>query len=186
MNKKYKTILADPPWLFEKGYWDRSQSKPDSHYPCMKTKDICDMVYDLRSFMDNPSHLYLWTPSRHLMDGDAIEVCKAWGYEPMNIITWCKPQISLGYYFRNSSEHLIFAIRGKGLQTKDRTQGTWFETDRLKHSQKPDDFYEIIEKMSFPPYLELFARRRRIGWTSLGFEIDGVDIRETLNRIAQS
>ena len=170
--KKYQIIYADPPWLFEKGYWDRSQSKPDSHYPCMKTKDICDLGISLRSYIADTSHLYLWTTSRHLMDGDAVEVCKAWGYEPMNIITWCKPQISLGYYFRNNSEHLIFAIRGKGLQTRDRTQGTWLIADRLKHSQKPDIFYELIEKMSYEPRLELFARNKRDGWDCFGNEVE--------------
>jgi len=170
--KKYKTIYADPPWLFKKGYWDRSQSKPDSHYPCLKTVDICNMGIALRHYIDNPSHLYLWTTSRHLMDGDAVDVCNAWGYEPMNIITWCKPQISLGYYFRNSSEHLIFAIRGKGLQTKDRTQGTWLIDDRLKHSQKPDAFYELIEKMSYEPRLELFARNKHDGWDCWGNEVE--------------
>ncbi len=170
--KKYQIIYADPPWLFEKGYWDRSQSKPDSHYSCMKTTDICNMGIDLRQYIETPSHLYLWTTSRHLMDGDAVRVCKAWGYKPMNIITWCKPQISLGYYFRNSSEHLIFAIRGRGLQTKDRSQATWEVADRLKHSQKPDVFYEIIEKMSYEPRLELFARQKREGWDCWGNEVE--------------
>jgi len=90
----------------------------------------------------------------------------------MNIITWCKPQLSLGYYFRNNTEHLIFAIRGKGLQTKDRSQATWEIADRLKHSQKPDIFYQIIEKMSYPPYLELFARNKREGWDCWGNEVE--------------
>jgi N6-adenosine-specific RNA methylase IME4 len=138
----------------------------------MTLGEICNLGIDLVSFVANPAHLYLWIPNHHLIRGIGEKVCEAWGFRPITLVTWCKPQIGVGYYFRNNTEHLIFAIRGTGLQTKDRTQATWEKADRLKHSQKPDIFYEIIEKMSYPPYLELFARSRREGWDCWGNEVE--------------
>ena len=171
--KKYQIIYADPPWQYPKGsLWDRPQSKPESHYNTMTLTDICNLGIDLIPYVANPAHLYLWIPNHHLIRGMGEKVCEAWGFRPITLITWCKPQIGVGYYFRNNTEHLIFAIRGKGLQTKDRSQATWEIADRLKHSQKPDVFYEIIEKMSFEPRLELFARQRREGWDCWGNEVE--------------
>ena len=168
-NKKYNIIYADPPWKFEKGFWDRSKSNPSSHYNTMDIDTICDLpISDIR---DVNCHLYLWTTSRHLMDGDAIRVVKSWGFDPMNIITWCKPQISLGYYFRNSTEHLVFAKCGK-FHTLDRKQGTYFISDRLKHSQKPDIVRDMIIKCSGNlPRIELFARKQTSGWDAWGDEV---------------
>jgi hypothetical protein len=44
------------------------------------------------------------------------------------------------------------------------------------HSQKPDEFYRIIERLYDGPYLELFARRARAGWTSFGNELLDEDV----------
>ena len=169
-DKKYQIIYADPPWRFEKGFWDRSKSNPTSHYDTMSIPDICALPIGTIS-ADN-SHLYMWTTSRHLMDGDAVKVIKSWGFTPMNIITWCKPQISLGYYFRNSTEHLLFAKKGK-LHTLDRVQGTYKVSDRLKHSQKPQYFRDTIVRCSGNlSRIELFARQRTPGWDVWGNEVD--------------
>lgn len=168
-NKKYSIIYADPPWEFKEGFWDRSKSNPSSHYPIMTTEEICNLP--VTNISEDNCHLYLWTTSRHLLNGDAVKVCKIWGFEPMNIITWCKPQISLGYYFRNSSEHLLFAKRGK-FHTLDRTQGTWFISNRLKHSQKPPEIRNLIVKCSGDlPRIELFARERIENWDVWGNQV---------------
>jgi N6-adenosine-specific RNA methylase IME4 len=80
----YQIVYADPPWQFTKGFWDRSASRPESHYATMTTEDICNL--DIPSIVDTNCHLYLWTTSRHLMDGDAIKVCKSWGFNPKDKI----------------------------------------------------------------------------------------------------
>jgi len=168
-NKKYQIIYADPPWHFKTGFWDRQKSKPEAHYDTMSIEEICSLP--VKQLTEKNCHLYLWTTSRHLMDGDAIKVCKEWGFRPMNIITWCKPQISLGYYFRNSSEHLIFGVKGK-FHTRDRKQSTWFISNRLKHSQKPPEIRDLIVRCSGDlPRIELFARQKTKGWDVWGNEI---------------
>ena len=174
---KYKTILADPPWSFKQwgGRWDRPQSKPDAHYSCMKTDEICNLQIDgerITKVINSNAHLYLWTTTRHLIEGDVIRVCVAWGFKPITILTWCKPQMSLGYYFRQATEHIIFGVKGKNIPTKQMNEKTWFIADRKGHSTKPELAFDIIERMSYPPRLELFGRCEREGWDVWGNQVE--------------
>jgi N6-adenosine-specific RNA methylase IME4 len=40
-----------------------------------------------------------------------------------------------------------------------------------EHSHKPEEQFAVIERISNPPYLELFARRPREGWDIWGDEV---------------
>lgn len=56
-----------------------------------------------------------------------------------------------------------------------------FSTRKREHSRKPDEIYDLIEACSPGPYLELFARFRRGGWSQWGNE----DVEEnTANGVA--
>jgi N6-adenosine-specific RNA methylase IME4 len=168
-NKKYKIIYADPPWEYKEGLWERPMSKAKSHYSLMPIQDICSLP--IKNLADENAHLYLWIPSQQLGNGYAKLVCEAWGFRIMNIITWVKPQISLGYYFRNNTEHLIFGVKGK-FRTLDRKQGTNFIFNRGKHSEKPKEVRDLIIKWSGNvPRIELFARQKVEGWDAWGDEI---------------
>ncbi len=170
MIKKYQIIYADPPWTFIDSFWDRSQSNPSAHYNTMTLEQIKNLP--VLNIADDNCHLYLWTTSRHLMNGESIAVLKTWGFDPMNIITWVKPQISLGYYFRNSTEHLLFGVRGR-LHTIDRKQPTHIIANRETHSRKPLAFADMIVRCSGDlPRIELFARRKAMGWDCWGNEVE--------------
>lgn len=121
------------------------------------------------------AHLYLWAPNAFLHD--AWEVAEAWGFVPKTILTWVKTKkvdapyqmpddirIGMGRSFRNCTEHVIVAMRGKLDYLRKDVPGVFF-APRGAHSEKPDIFYDIVESMSPSPYLELFAGRERPGWT---------------------
>jgi hypothetical protein len=80
----------------------------------------------------------------------------------------------VGFYFRNVTELILFGVRGKNIRTlaPGRRQVNLLATRKQEHSRKPDEQYAIIEACSEGPYLELFARGRREGWTSWGAEAD--------------
>lgn len=170
-NKKYKTIYADPPW------WESGGGKikrgADAHYPLMKTKDICALP--VKNLIDEEGcHLYLWATNNHLQD--AFEVMKAWGFEYITMITWNKDKMGLGQYFRGMTEHCLFGVTKKRLPYKidengKRCQGvTSFYAERGKHSQKPKEMREMIEKVSYMPSIELFARETVNNWDCWGNE----------------
>lgn len=76
-----------------------------------------------------------------------------------------------GYYFRGATEHCLFGVKGSlKLQVKEALPTAWL-WPRLPHSVKPDAFYDFVERVSPGPYLELFARRNRLGWETWGNEV---------------
>ncbi len=158
----YRTIVADPPWtpadstrstyLTRKGY-------PQRFYATMSLSAICDLS------LPAAEHLWLWALPRHMDWG--WTVCRAWGYEPITCLTWCKPGLGVGR-FQTNTEHVLLARRGSSPFAM--TGGTWFRWPRRRHSEKPAAFYDLVEQVSPGPYLELFARRQRLGWDTWGNE----------------
>ena len=127
----------------------------------------------MHDLAEDNAHLYLWTTNNFLRD--ALEVMDAWGFRYVTMITWMKDRIGLGQYFRGLTEHCLFGIRGK-LPYKvidgKRQQGkTGFFEEKREHSRKPVQMREMIEKVSYPPFIELFARERFDGWDAWGNEI---------------
>lgn len=118
------------------------------------------------------SHLWLWVTNATLREG--YDVAEAWGYTVRQQLTWIKFRLGLGAYLRNSTEHLLFATRGKA-PVNFRSQPTWINAPVQEHSRKPQEQYAIIERISDGPFLELFARRRpssSAAWSVWGDEID--------------
>lgn len=170
-SKKYKTILADPPWdINQRGR--NSTRSAERHYNLMPLEQIKSMpVTDL---CEENAHLYLWIPNGLLQEG--LDVIKAWDFTFRSPIYWIKPRLGLGNYVRNASETLLFATRGKA-PVKFHAQPNWLFAPQQEHSHKPEEQFAIIERLSDGPYLELFARRRQPGWDCWGFEApDGSDI----------
>jgi len=123
------------------------------------------------------AHLYLWTPARYVLDGTACAVAQAWDFRPAQLLTWCKTPMGIGFggAYCNTTEFVIFCRRGK-LKHQAREDSTWwkwprpYEGGHIAHSAKPEAFLDMVMAVSPPPYLELFARRQRLGWASWGNE----------------
>lgn len=168
-SKIYKTILADPPWS-EYGA-GRIKRGADRHYKLMSVKEI--MAFPVRHFFGDNAHLYLWVTNNYLPAG--LKVMEAWGFIYKTTVTWGKPSIGLGQYFRGQTEHCFFGVRGnlpyKIINGKRQQGSTLILAPRHKHSQKPEEMRRMIERVSYPPFLELFARRSCPGWDVMGDEV---------------
>jgi len=173
----YKTILADPPWQFQNRTGKVApEHKRLTRYPTLSLKEIKEIPVSLVA--SEQSHLYLWVPNALLKEG--LEVMSAWGFEYKTNIIWHKVRQDgepdgrgVGFYFRNTTEIILFGIRGK-LRTlaPGRSQVNILKTRKREHSRKPDELYGIIEACSPGPYLELFARGQRKGWDQWGNEAE--------------
>jgi N6-adenosine-specific RNA methylase IME4 len=158
----FRTIVADPPWQYAN---KATRGAAEDHYPTMALPDLCDLEVEERAA--DEAHLYLWTTNGFLRE--AFGVMDAWGFAYKTTLVWVKPQIGMGNYFRSSTEYVLFGVRG-GLRTLDCNQRNWFEAPRTQHSAKPDLFFDLVERVSPQPWLEMFARRRRLGWDVWGNE----------------
>ncbi len=177
-GRKFKTILADPPWQFQNRTGKIApEHKRLSRYGTMTLADI--KALPVADAAAETSHLYLWVPNALLPEG--LAVLQAWGFNYKSNIVWQKVRKDggpdgrgVGFYFRNVTELLLFGVRGKSARTLQpgRTQVNIMSTRKREHSRKPDEQYPIIQACSPGPYLELFARGERPEWAIWGDQAD--------------
>ena len=133
-------------------------------------------------------YLFLWTTGPFLAEG--FTLLDAWGFRYATTVVWLKKTkagntpYGAGYWYRGAAE-MILVARRPGIPSVRTHQRNVFEAERLDHSTKPESFQTHVEACYPGPYLELFARRARPGWTCLGDECegDGGDIRATLRSV---
>lgn len=174
----YGTILADPPWQFQNRTGKMApEHRRLSRYGTLTLDDI--MALPIADLAAPRSHLYLWVPNALLPEG--LAVMKAWGFAYKSNIIWHKIRKDggpdgrgVGFYFRNTTEILLFGVRGKDVRTlpPGRRQVNIIKTMKREHSRKPDEMFDLIESCSWGPRLELFARGPREGWTVWGDQSD--------------
>lgn len=186
-DKKYHTIVADPPWQTMAGplrrgvgwKWkfdgEADETSQPLDYASMTVEQIAALpVADLAA---EDASLYLWTTNGYVEQ--AYGVARAWGFKPSTLLTWAKAPMGhgLGGAFGITSEYVLYARRGSPLER--RMSGTWFQWKRHyingkpSHSSKPDAFYDLVEQVNDGPYVDLFARRHRLGWDVWGDQSAG-------------
>lgn len=163
-GRKFRCIYADPPWRYDN---QATRASTDNHYATMSVQDI--KALPVGDLCDIQAHLHLWTTNAFLFK--CREILDAWGFEYKSVFLWVKPQMGIGNYWRVSHEFLVLGVKG-GLEFQDRSQMSWLQAPRTRHSSKPEEVRAIIEKVSPGPYLELFGRKMREGWVTWGNEIE--------------
>jgi N6-adenosine-specific RNA methylase IME4 len=181
----YRTLVVDPPWQMMAGpnkFAVTREGKPNiGHdprtrpmaYPTMTLDEIKALPVD--DLAEPEAHLYLWTTSAYV--DAAYDVVRAWGFRPGQLLTWCKTPrgLGLGGAFVSTTEFVLCGRRGS-LPNTARVDTSWWNWTRPEsktgpmHSRKPEAFLDLVEQVSPGPYLELFARRQRLGWDTWGNE----------------
>ena len=173
-GRRFATVMADPPWRFTNRTGKVApEHRRLSRYDTLSLDDICALP--VADHLETRAHCYLWVPNALLPDG--LRVLAAWGFEYKSNIVWHKVRKDggsdgrgVGFYFRNVTEIVLFGTRGKNARTlaPGRRQVNLMATRKREHSRKPDEQYDIIQSCSWGPYLELFGRGVREGWTIWG------------------
>lgn len=163
-GQQYGTIYADPPWRYGN---QATRAATDDHYQTMTIAELCDMP--VSSLAAKDAHLLLWTTNGFLRQ--AFEVIDAWGFEYRSTFVWVKPQMGIGNYWRVSHEFLLLGIRGNAKRFNTRNEMSWKSVRRGRHSAKPHEFREMVERNSPGPYLELFGRTTQPGWVIYGNQV---------------
>jgi N6-adenosine-specific RNA methylase IME4 len=178
-TKQYKTILVDPPWHYNT--WGVGSSKSTFNkkynetpvpipYKTMSLQEISDLP--ISSISSENCDLYLWATQKYLPS--AFKILEDWRFKYCQILTWCKTPMGIGQggLYCPTTEFLLLGRKGKMPVEKQRIDTTWWNMKRTNHhSQKPEQFQDIIETVSDEPRIELFARRKRSGWDVWGDEV---------------
>lgn len=177
-GRRFGTILADPPWQFQNRTGKVApEHKRLSRYETLTQREIESLPVEALAL--DTAHLYLWVPNALLLEG--LKVMEAWGFTYKTNIVWHKVRKDggpdgrgVGFYFRNVTELVLFGVRGKNARTlaPGRRQVNMIKTRKREHSRKPDELYGVIEACSPGPFVELFARGPRPGWSNWGNQSD--------------
>jgi N6-adenosine-specific RNA methylase IME4 len=167
-DRKYPIIYADPPWRYEHLPFGPS-SVCENFYPTMALEDICALpIADLATA---DAVLFLWAPAPLVFQ--AGSVLDAWGFRYRTNLVWTKDRPGLGFWTRQQHELLLVATFGDPpTPSPHSVPASVINAPRREHSRKPEEAYELIERM-YPelPKIELFARSTREGWDAWGNEI---------------
>ncbi len=168
----FTTITADPPWSFDDSLPGGTRGA-DKQYKTMSWTEIAR--FPLPSLAKD-CRLFLWVPSA-LLD-EALSVMEIWGFQFKTTMVWDKrtaknnePWFGMGRVVRGSHELVLVGERGKP-ERKSKSVRSLFQGVVGKHSEKPEEFYRLVEELSPGPYMELFGRRQREGWTVEGDEVE--------------
>lgn len=177
LMSRYACILADPPWEFRDVGTRLAPSHEGRHYEVLSLRELVACGALVNNLSARDAFLWLWAPNALVIDGSARAVCRAWGFEPKQLIPWLKvdsagkPRMGGGHYTRVCTEMLVLARRGRATVTNRSTPGVIL-AERGRHSAKPDESYALIERLCEGPRLELYARRRYSEeWTAWGNEV---------------
>ena len=198
--KKYQIIYCDPPWRFtglgSKGIRSGKMrtDKPKLHrtikleekYSTMSVEEL--KLLPISDLADKDCVLFLWTTDAHLPY--AIEIMKSWGFDYATIgFTWLKKTNTgkqvcyYGYWTLKGVEICLIGRKGKP-KVKNHKIRQIVEAKRREHSRKPDEVRNnIVKLLGDLPRIELFAREKTEGWDAIGNEINGQDIRKTIENM---
>lgn len=178
----FDIIVCDPPWEYGSNMFDaakRQTSSAETKYLTTNPKDFHTLP--LKDICSENCLLFMWVTGPQLQAG--MNLMDAWGFKYVQTpFVWHKEATCPGSYTNTSCEFVLLGKRGK---IPERQGGARNERQLLvkkrshKHSEKPEEIQDAIERM-FPNAnkLELFARRHRGGWTCTGNELDGLDVFE--------
>jgi N6-adenosine-specific RNA methylase IME4 len=175
----FLTLLIDPPLEFD---WLSVTARKTPGYATMTPEEL--LALPVPQWAAQQCHLYLCSPNN--FKPLCHRLVEHWGFAYKSTLTWKKPRWGQGQYFRNQTEHVLFAVKGE-LRTRSDSISTIFEGDLppgALHSEKPEALYQIIRTASYPPYGEAFQRRTRPDFVNLFdpiSEVPPADLWETLD-----
>lgn len=181
----FGAALVDPAWPFRTFDGDTSvPTQAADPYETMPLEDM--MALPVASEMAQDAALFMWTVDAHLED--AIALAKAWGFEFKTVaFIWLKMarnpdqvgmfpgppefRLGMGYWTRKQGELCLLFTRGSPKRLSKGVRQV-IASPRREHSRKPEEQYERVEALVGGPYLEMFARTSRPGWTAWGNEVE--------------
>jgi len=185
--KKYQIIYADPPWSYR---GEMMNSSITDHYGVLSIENIKNLP--VSKITSENSILFLWVTLPKL--NEFMRVVESWEFEyKTTAFVWVKRNrisdsffMGLGRWTRANPEICILATKGQiSRQNKGIRQLQVHKIER--HSKKPDIFRDlIVDLIGDLPHIELFAREKTEGWDSIGYEINGKDIRQELEELCSN
>lgn len=177
LEPPYSTIVADPPWRYRSSHvaprTAHDSTAAEHHYSTMTNSELAGLP--VKGLAADNAHCYMWVTNPRLYgdrkrsEPSPVDILDAWGFTYVTLLTWVKTgALGMGFYFRGETEHVLFGVRGRlPIPVGDRRKNV-FTAPKTGHSRKPTHFFDLVERVSPAPRVELFAREPHLGWDSWG------------------
>ena len=164
---KYRVIYADPPWNYGNSGLD-DYGHAERHYPTMSIEELGQL--GVPDIVEENSVLFIWTTSPLLED--CFRVIRMWGFQYKTSFVWNKLKHNFGYYNSVRHELLLVCTKGSCLPDNSKLFNSVQSIERKEHSEKPEEFREIIETLyTKGKKIELFSRKQVKGWDVWGNQV---------------
>jgi N6-adenosine-specific RNA methylase IME4 len=165
----YDVIVIDPPWDMQKIERDVRPNQVAFDYPTMSEEELSE--FDVPSISADDCHLFCWTTHKFLPS--ALRLVEAWGFRYVMTMVWHKPggfqPIGLPQY---NCEFALYARKGSPRFVDTKSFFACYEAPRREHSRKPDEFYDVIRRVTDGRRIDVFSRENRDGFEQFGNEAD--------------
>lgn len=171
--ERYRVMVVDAPWKFNDELPGDTRGAAKNY----KVMSVSEIMRHPQPPMYQDSILYFWRVAS--MQQEALDIIEAWDYTLKTEIVWRKltthgkRHFGMGRIVRAEHETCLIATSGRPDILSKSIRST-FDAPVGRHSEKPEKFYRLVEQLSAGPYVELFARRQRVGWTCLGDQAHAV------------
>jgi len=167
---KFKTIVIDPPWKTEKILREVAPNQVGFDYPTMTLDELHSYEVPWQ-LADDDCHLFLWATQKYLPD--AYELLVSWGFKYIFTMVWHKAggfqPFNLPQY---NCEFVVYGRKGSPEFIDTKNFFTCFDGERRGHSQKPKEFYQLVERVCAGPRIDVFSREKHEGFEQYGYEPD--------------
>ena len=173
-DKKYKTIVVDPPWDLPVVSPSRNVGfKVTDSLPYKTLTDDKLREFPINEFADDECQLFMWVTHGTLPFG--LELTKLWGFKYHCLLTWDKTKGVVICGFNRRTEYVIFSYKGKlDIKLKGVSIPTFFRETSTIHSKKPRIFYDLLLKSTLAPRVDIFARKTHFGFEAWGDQVEKI------------
>ena len=178
LENKYHVIVLDPPWPYEPiNNTDHYMRRASSPYPSQSIEEIQAMPIPAA----DDCVMWLWTT--HRFKRDAYRLLDAWGFDFKAELVWDKEKMGMGNWLRMQCEFCLLAIKGNPVWNSHDVRDI-IRSPRRQHSRKPDEFYEMVERICHGARFEMYTRTKREGWDHLDVGIETEMFCNTEDKVA--
>lgn len=174
-TERYRTIVIDPPWPIDMVRLEGGNRPQSLKYPTMSLEEIEDI--DIDSMLEDDAHVFLWTINRFLPD--AFVIMANWGIKYRFCMVWHKDGgMKPVHYPQMNAEFVLVGVKGSPRFMDEDQFWAVFSAPRSGHSVKPEEFYQLLERIAPGPRLDMFARGEHTGFVPWGNEAEDSDVSE--------
>lgn len=168
-SRRYGTIVIDPPWPMKKIEREVRPNQVEFDYPTMDYEALRAFRAKFQLLADIDCHTFMWTTQKFLPM--ALRLFEDYEIKYVLTMVWHKAggfqPVGLPQY---NCEFVLYGRIGTPEFLDTKAFDCCFEAPRTDHSRKPDEFYDLVRRVTADGRIDVFSREKRDGFDQYGNE----------------